>query len=336
MKKILQLVGVCCFSMALMSGDVCGVQETKESRELLNPSVMQTALSGLVQEIEKDLRGDSTLRKNVESKVKSFAKKHNLALGIDCFSASGLDVVNELVRATFRATRELMDKSEPSEKMTSILADTCYFLSRELIALDHRSELHPDMFTEILEFSWGNPKLMKIAELVMIDAENGVSDHSMITSAPNTGFELAKRLRNLIFKNPNKYDAAIRGWIEENRSKDWHWKWKSFVELPAFNKPEVIKSLIPLLKRGRNDFRGIDMGTANNVTSLVEFLNFGNCGFGYWWQSFLNSPEYFTELLKSSWGNPELMENTRSLIADAKRGVSNHGEVFDQGGDDEF
>jgi hypothetical protein len=41
MKKILQLIGVCCFGVALISGDVCGVQITEKQRELLNPGVVQ-------------------------------------------------------------------------------------------------------------------------------------------------------------------------------------------------------------------------------------------------------------------------------------------------------
>jgi hypothetical protein len=47
----------------------------------------------------------------------------------------------------------------------------------------------------------------------------------------------------LILGNPDKYDAAIRGWIEENHSKDWHLQWRSFIKLPIFNEPEVIEPL---------------------------------------------------------------------------------------------
>jgi hypothetical protein len=191
------------------------------------------------------------------------------------------------------------------------------------------------MFAELLEFSWGNPKLMKTAGLVMRDAERGVNGHSeiiysKITYILNNSFNLTEYLHGLIFANLDKYDVAIRGWIEKNRSKDWHWKWKSLLELPIFNKAEVIEPLKTTLMRG--DYRALrKMEKIDKIASLVDFLNFGERSFTLWWQEFLKTPRYFTDSLEFGWRNPKLMGNAMLLMADAEQEVKGHRWFGGQG-----
>jgi hypothetical protein len=305
MKKILRPVGMCCFGAALMFGDVCGVQQIG----LLNPEVMQSALFKLVREIE----GNTNRILSTEEKIKRWVKPFEYSLVLTAQGPVSVEEVNGFVLAVFRGAGGLINSSELGDDSIPILEFVCHSVSRKLTALDAHSALHPDVFVGILESAWGNPELMRIAELVMIAAGERVRNNSRIFDSGNADFCLTEYLRTLFFKNPSKYNAVIMAWIEENRSKDWHWKWKKLLELPILNKPEVVEPLIPLLKRG----------TEISIISLVEFLNFGYHRFDWKWQDFLNSPEHFIELLESAWGNAELMENAGLLVVDAEQKV--HG-----------
>ncbi|MDR1235651.1 MAG: hypothetical protein LBJ96_01450 [Holosporaceae bacterium] len=323
MKRMLQLAGVCCFGAALVSGNVCGVQRAEKQEELLNPGEMQSALFKLAREIVED--PEPSMEEKIKFHVKTFMVEYSLVLCRPCVSASVasvVDEVNEFIPVVFRGTRDLIDSSEFDDYSTQILISVCCSISQELISLGHRNELHPDIFVGILESCWRNSNLIETARVVMRAAEYGVGGYSRILAKDNADVNLTKRLRDLIFANPEKYDAAIGGWIEENRSKDWHWKWKSLLELPILNEPEVIESLRASfrLKRDKDGFKG---------TSLVEYLNYGIRRFFDWrWQSFLNSPKYFIDSLESDWGNPELVEKSRSLIDDVDQRVGGYVEVL--------
>jgi hypothetical protein len=104
----------------------------------------------------------------------------------------------------------------------------------------------------------------------------------MNISSINSDFNLTKYLRSLIFKDPNKYDAAIRGWIEKNRSKDWHLKWKNLLELPVLNEQEVIEPLKTTLRTDR--YTSPKMEKINKIASLIDFLDFGGHYFNYRWR----------------------------------------------------
>jgi hypothetical protein len=289
MKKILQLIGACCLGAALVSGDVYGVQETKEPRELqqellgklrkelLNPEVMQKALLELVGEIDGSSKLFPILKYPVlKEKAESFVDERCRSLARDCSSFSSscflfAYAVNELIYTTFRATRGLINSSALTENSTSILLSTCYCIIHQLLEIIRCDGLSPNLFVELLELSWGNPELVKTAELVMCDAEQ-VIDNVVHHHSINSDYSLTKYLRDLIFKDPGKYDAAIRGWIEENNSKDWHSKWESFLELSAFNESGVIESLKTILREDKAASSKMD--GINAITSLVGFLKF--------------------------------------------------------------
>ncbi|MDR1236072.1 MAG: hypothetical protein LBJ96_03620 [Holosporaceae bacterium] len=325
MKKILRLVGVCCFGAVLVSGDVCGVQQSEKQIELLNPGVMQSALLKLVNEIKGDTNPLSLMEEKTKLQVKSFIKEHSLVFDNGYIFTSNVDEVNEFVLTLFRGAGDLIDSSELGGNSIQILASVCHFIIRELTVFNYESvSLHPNVLVGILEICWRNPELMKIAKLVVDAVEEETGHHGDTIFPKNADFYLAKYLQNLIFEDPDEYDAVIIEWIEKNHSKNWHWKWKDLIELPIFNKPEVIAPLIPSLEGDRLSF-GRLRGTEINITSLVEFLNFGHRGFSRFWQSFLNGPECLIELLESGWGNPELMKNARQfMVMIDKEGEGRH------------
>jgi hypothetical protein len=324
MKKMLRFVGMCCFGAALVFGDICGVQQTEKQMELLKPRVMRSALFKLVKKIEGDTDHLLSMEAKISSRAESFLVENGLGTGDGRLPVSGVGEVNELLPVVFMETRVLMNGSKLNGDLIQVLLSFCYYISRGLISLDHRSALHPDIFVGILGPSWGNHELMKVCQSVMVAAENGVGSHSAIIDSINTDFHLTLYLRDLIFTDPAKFNAAIMAWIEENRLNGWHWqwqwhlKWKSFLELPAFNVLEIIEPLRSSLA-GDGSICGEPKGAERSVTSLVEFLNFGGHRFDWGRQSFLNSPRYFVDSLESCWGNPELMENARGLLADAEQ-----------------
>jgi hypothetical protein len=150
MKKMLQLVGLCCFGVVLTSIDVYGVEGTGKRSELPNPGIRRTSSSGLAKETADSF---SILKE----KIKSFATEHDLVLS-DCSLLPG----SRTVRITFEdpkgreeSTRDPFFSYGPRDSL--VICTSRLMRTRLMGFFDANSELIDSNlmhFVDRFEFHW--------------------------------------------------------------------------------------------------------------------------------------------------------------------------------------
>jgi len=162
------------------------------------------------------------------------------------------------------------------------LVHYCHAFSQKLVKFNHRPELYPNDFVEMLAHSWTDPTMRSLALSIMGYIQDGVGGRSQTLCSPNSDIELTKYLRD-VFCEGHEYDQIIAKWVSENRSISSEGKWRNLIRMPELQREELIAPLVAKLRPYANRWmrackkeeqRNRLEADLNSINTLEKFLDF--------------------------------------------------------------